>query len=76
MKDYEGRLTIDWGSSTVCGNRGTTEKPIISIQADEKKVFAGFENLILTYDELKEIVLNQLFMRPGILLFPPLMQFT
>ena len=62
MKDYEGRLTIDWGSSTrMWHQKGTTEKPIISIQADEKKVFAGFENLILTYDELKEIVLNPTF---------------
>ena len=38
--------------------KGTTEKPIVAIQADEKKVFSGFENLILTYDELKEIVEN------------------
>lgn len=60
LKDYEGRLTIDWGSSTrMWHQKGTTEKPIISIQADEKKVFSGFENLILTYDELKEIISNQ-----------------
>ena len=26
--------------------------------SDEKKVFSGFEDLILTYDELKEIILN------------------
>lgn len=59
LKDYEGRLTIDWGGSTrMWHQKGTTEKPIVSIQADEKKVFAGFERLILTYDELKEIILN------------------
>lgn len=59
LRDYEGRLTIDWGNSTrMWHQRGTTEKLIISIQADEKKVFSGFENLILTYDELKEIILN------------------
>ncbi len=59
LKDYEGRLTIDWGSSTrMWHQKGTTEKPIISIQADEKKVFSGFENLILSYDELEEIIVN------------------
>lgn len=59
LKDYEGRLTIDWGSSTrMWHQKGTTEKPIISIEADQKKVFSGFENLILTYDELKEIISN------------------
>lgn len=59
LKDYEGRLMIDWGKSTrMWHQRGTTEKPIVAIQADEKKIFSGFENLILTYDELKEIVEN------------------
>lgn len=59
LKDYENRLTIDWGNSTrMWHQKGTTEKPIVSIQADEKKVFSGFEDLILTYDELKEIILN------------------
>lgn len=59
LKDYEGRLMIDWGNSArMWHQRGTTEKPIMAIQADEKRVFSGFENLILTYDELKEIVEN------------------
>ena len=57
LKEYEGRLIIDWGNSTrMWHQKGTTEKPIIAIQADKKKVFSGFENLILTYDQLKEIV--------------------
>ena len=59
LKDYEGRLTIDWGNSArMWHQKGTTGKPIVAIQADEKKVFSGFENLILTYDELKEVVEN------------------
>lgn len=59
LKEYEGRLMIDWGKSTrMWHQKGTTEKPIVAIQADEKKVFSGFEDLILTYDELKEIVEN------------------
>ena len=59
LKDYEGRLTIDWGGSArMWHQKGTTEKPIISIQADEKKVFSGFENLVITYDDLKDVILN------------------
>ena len=59
LKDYEGRLTIDWGNSArMWHQKGTTEKPIVAIQADVKKVFSGFVNLILTYDELETIVEN------------------
>lgn len=59
LQEYENRLIIDWGKSTrMWHQKGTTEKSIVAIQADEKKVFSGFENLILTYDELKEIVEN------------------
>ena len=38
--------------------KGTTEKAVVSIQPNEKKVFSGFENLVLSFDELKEIVDN------------------
>lgn len=59
LAEYEGRLIIDWGRGTRAWHqKGTTEKPIVSIQADRKKVFSGFEDLILTYDQLKEIVEN------------------
>ncbi len=59
LAEMEGKLTIDWGKSTrMWHQKATTDKPVISIQPDEKKVFTGFENLILTYDELKDIVDN------------------
>ena len=59
LKEYEGRLIIDWGKSArMWHQKGTTEKPIVAIRTDNKKVFSGFENLILKYDELKEIVEN------------------
>ena len=59
LADMEGKLTIDWGRSTRSWHqKGTTEKAIVSIQPDEKKVFTGFENLVRSYDELKEIVEN------------------
>ncbi len=57
LKEYENRLIIDWGKSTrMWHQKGMTEKPIIALQPDEKKVFPGFEGIILTYDQLKEII--------------------
>lgn len=59
LKEYEGKLIIDWGSSTrMWHQKGTTEKPIISLQSNDKKVFSGYEDLILSYDQLKEIIEN------------------
>lgn len=59
LKDYEGKLVIDWGNSArMWHQKGTTEKPIIAIQAKNQKPFVGFENLILSFDELKEVVEN------------------
>ena len=57
LEEYEDRLTIDWGKSTRSWHqRGTTEKKIVSIQADRKKTFRGFEDMVISYDELKEII--------------------
>lgn len=59
LHEYEGKLIIDWGNSALMWHqKGTTEKPIISLLPDEKKVFSGYEDLILTYDQLKEIIEN------------------
>lgn len=59
LAEYENRLIIDWGKAAISWHqKGTTEKPIISIQADAKRVFSGFEDLILTYDDLKDIIDN------------------
>lgn len=60
LLEYEGKLTIDWGKSTrMWHQKGTTEKAVVSIQPDRKKVFSGFEDLVLSYDELREIVMNR-----------------
>lgn len=60
LKDYENKLTIQWGNSARSWHqKGTTEKEIVSLQPDKKKVFPGYERVILTYDELKDIVENQ-----------------
>lgn len=55
LKEYEGRLLIEWGNSALAwAQKATNEKPIVAIQ--DKRVFSGYENFVLTYDELKEIV--------------------
>lgn len=60
LEEYENKLIIEWGNSArMWHQKGTTEKPIISIQLDEKKVFSGYEFLVLSYDHLKEIVENE-----------------
>ena len=60
LKEYEGKLTIDWGTSTrMWHQKGTTEKPVISIMPDQKKVFMGYDEVLLSYDQLKEIVDNK-----------------
>lgn len=55
LKEYEGRLLIEWGKGALAwAQKGTNEKPIVAIQ--DKRIFSGYENFVLTYDELKEIV--------------------
>ncbi len=60
LQEYEGRMVIDWGKSTLMWHqKGTTTKPIVAIAA-EQVAFPGFENVVLSYDELKEVVDNKL----------------
>ena len=59
LKEYEGKLVIDWGGSArMWHHKATTEKPIVAIESKNQKPFVGFENLILSFDELKEVVEN------------------
>ena len=57
LKDYEGKLVIDWGGSTrMWHQKATTEKPIVAIESKTQKPFVGFEQLILSFDDLKEMI--------------------
>ena len=56
LKEYENKLTIDWGKSTrMWHQKGTSEKPIVLLQP-YKEDFPGFEKLILSYDKLKKVI--------------------
>lgn len=62
LKEYEGKLVIDWGGATrMWHQKGTTEKPIIAIESKNQKPFVGFEQLILPFDELKEVIENDIY---------------
>lgn len=60
LKEYENRLVIDWGTSTTSWHqKGTIEKPVMTIQERATEDFSGYENLVLSFDRLKEIIENQ-----------------
>lgn len=57
MADMQNRLIIEWGkAATVWSQWGFNEKEVLGIQMSQKEAFPGFENLILSYDKLKDIV--------------------
>lgn len=59
LAEYENKLTIQWGNSARSWHqKGTTEKEIVSLQPDKKNVFPGYERIVLSYDELKDIIDN------------------
>lgn len=59
LKQYEGKLIIEWGKAALSWHqKGTTEKEVVSLVADSKQEFKGYENIILSYDKLKEVIEN------------------
>ncbi|MBT1171233.1 GIY-YIG nuclease family protein [Bifidobacterium sp. SO4] len=55
LAEYENRLTIDWGSFRSLAWKGTVDKPIVSIERT-KPTFPGFDDLILGFDKLSDII--------------------
>jgi len=57
LSDLEGRLIINWGKSTVSWHQwATNEKEVLAIQENPKYAFTGFENIVLSFSHLREIV--------------------
>lgn len=57
LSDLIGRLIINWGKSAISWNQwALNEKAVVAIQENQRLAFNGFENVVLSYGELKEIV--------------------
>lgn len=57
FKDLENRLIIDWGKGVINWYyKGINEKPIIAIQNTVIKDFPGYDDLVISHDELENIV--------------------
>ncbi|MFI3228810.1 MAG: GIY-YIG nuclease family protein [Bacillota bacterium] len=57
LAEYKSKLVIDWGNATRSWYQyGNKEKQILAIYPQYIKSFCGFENLILTFNELKAII--------------------
>lgn len=56
MEDLINRLIIDWPSPISWCNWASTEKEVLSILSNDEIEFPGYENLILTYSQLSDIV--------------------
>ena len=60
FSDLVNRLYIDWGSGTVNWHQSAkNDKPIIAIKSNPKLEFNGYEKIVLMYDQLKQIIKNQ-----------------
>jgi len=57
MSDLKERLIIDWGRATRSWHQwATNDKVVLSIQSNPKYEFPGYEKVVLSYKELKEIL--------------------
>ncbi len=57
FSDMKKRLVIDWGKGVINWyNKGTIEKPIVSIQSVSPKPFPGYERLVISHSELETLV--------------------
>ncbi len=57
LQDYEGRLMIDWGKATRSWHqRALNEKEVIAIQCHQIVPFEGYDKVILSFNELEEII--------------------
>jgi hypothetical protein len=59
LSDLEGRLVIDWGKATISWHQKKLDKEIVEVlPVGYAKTFPGYQNVILSYDELFKIIKN------------------
>lgn len=60
LHTYENKLYIEWGKAAVKWfQKGTNEKIITQLVNTSQFVFPGYENVLLSYNELKQIIENR-----------------
>lgn len=60
FSQYNGRIIIDWGKGTIQWHMRKSDLPVIEILKEQQRnieSFTSYENFILTYEKLNEIVL-------------------
>lgn len=60
--DLKERIIIDWGKSTLAWHQWLDkrhDKPIIAITAGFENEFPGYDNVLLNYTQLHDIILNR-----------------
>ncbi len=59
--NYTQKLVINWGKAAIAWyQKATNDKPILSLYPQKTKEFVGFENLILSFSELKDILQDEI----------------
>lgn len=57
LDDLKDRLMIDWGQSArMWHQKATNEKAVVAIQRYQREIFPGYEKVMLSYNDLKEIL--------------------
>jgi len=57
FKDLKEKLYIEWGKGTVSwSQKATNDKPIIGIGHLPKYIFEGYENIVLNFEDLEDIL--------------------
>lgn len=57
LGDLVGRLSIEWGKAAISWQQwATNEKAVLAIQESPRLAFNGFENVLVGYGELSEIL--------------------
>lgn len=60
LRDLENRLVIDWGAATLSWCQKRLDKEVVEIlPKGYVKTFMGYEKVVLTYDELSQILKHE-----------------
>ena len=57
LSDLKNRLIINWGKAAISWHQwATNDKEVLAIQENPKYAFGGYEKVVLSFSELKDII--------------------